>query len=284
MATTPNYGWVMPDPTDFVTDLPADFEIFGDAADASVKALNPGTTAGDVDYYTSSTAKARLGIGTAGQVLAVNTGATAPEWVTPATSPITTEGDLIVGDASGDPVRVAVGTAGQILASDGDTVEWVTPAAGGAFTLISTTSLSGTQVSLTSLPTTFRHLFLSLTDVNINSNATIQLRFNSDTGNNYGHSGISTGSVSGSNDQPEINLTGPTFVGSGSSANNFSIYINDYRTGRVNVSSSGTIRNNSNQRAAVLAGGAYISSVSSLQIRCNGQTFNGGTATLFGVQ
>jgi hypothetical protein len=72
----------MPDPTDFVTDLPADFEIFGDAADASVKALNPGTTAGDVDYYTSSTAKARLGIGTAGQVLKVNSGATAPEWGT----------------------------------------------------------------------------------------------------------------------------------------------------------------------------------------------------------
>ena len=33
MATTPNYGWVMPSPTDFVTDLPADFEIFGDAVD-----------------------------------------------------------------------------------------------------------------------------------------------------------------------------------------------------------------------------------------------------------
>jgi hypothetical protein len=36
MATTPNYSWVMPDPTDLVTDLPADFEIFGDAVDAQV--------------------------------------------------------------------------------------------------------------------------------------------------------------------------------------------------------------------------------------------------------
>jgi len=80
MATTPNYGWVMPDPTDFVTNLPADFELFGDAVDDTVKDLNPGTTAGDLDYYTSSTAKARLGIGTAGQVLVVNSGATAPEW------------------------------------------------------------------------------------------------------------------------------------------------------------------------------------------------------------
>ena len=36
MATTPIFNWVMPSPTDFVTDLPADFEIFGDAVDASV--------------------------------------------------------------------------------------------------------------------------------------------------------------------------------------------------------------------------------------------------------
>jgi hypothetical protein len=38
MATTPNYGWVTPAPTDFVTDLPADFEIFADAVDASFAA------------------------------------------------------------------------------------------------------------------------------------------------------------------------------------------------------------------------------------------------------
>ena len=44
MATTPNYGWVMPDPTDFVTDLPADFEIFGDAVDADLAGLLGGTT------------------------------------------------------------------------------------------------------------------------------------------------------------------------------------------------------------------------------------------------
>ena len=40
MATTPNYSWVMPDPTDLVTDLPADFEIFGDAVDATVYTID----------------------------------------------------------------------------------------------------------------------------------------------------------------------------------------------------------------------------------------------------
>jgi hypothetical protein len=80
---TTNYSFAMPTNTDLVKDLPADFDIFGQAVDTKIKDLNPGTTAGDVDYYTSSTAKARLAIGTAGQVLTVNSGATAPQWSNP---------------------------------------------------------------------------------------------------------------------------------------------------------------------------------------------------------
>jgi hypothetical protein len=45
---------------------------------------NPMTTTGDVIYSSSGSTPDRLGIGTAGQVLQVNSGATAPEWATPA--------------------------------------------------------------------------------------------------------------------------------------------------------------------------------------------------------
>ena len=45
---------------------------------------NPMTTTGDVIYSSSGSTPARLGIGTAGQVLTVNGGATAPEWAAPA--------------------------------------------------------------------------------------------------------------------------------------------------------------------------------------------------------
>jgi hypothetical protein len=41
---------------------------------------NPMTTTGDIIYSSSGSTPARLGIGTAGQVLKVNSGATAPEW------------------------------------------------------------------------------------------------------------------------------------------------------------------------------------------------------------
>jgi hypothetical protein len=80
---TTNYSFAMPTNTDLVKDLPADFDIFGQAVDDRIKALNPETTAGDISYRASTAnAKSRLAIGTAGQVLAVNSGATAPEWKT----------------------------------------------------------------------------------------------------------------------------------------------------------------------------------------------------------
>jgi len=48
-------------------------------ATAAFDALAPTTTAGDTMYF-NGTDVVRLGIGTAGQALVVNTGATAPEW------------------------------------------------------------------------------------------------------------------------------------------------------------------------------------------------------------
>jgi hypothetical protein len=80
---TTNYGFVLPTPTDLVTDLPADFDVALQGVDTRLKALQPGTTLGDL-AYSSATANTntRLALGTAGQVLTVNSGATAPEWAT----------------------------------------------------------------------------------------------------------------------------------------------------------------------------------------------------------
>jgi len=87
MATTTNYGWSTPDDTALVSQGAAAIRTLGSSVDTTVKALSPGTTAGDVDYYTSSTAKARLGIGTSGQVLSVSGGV--PAWATVSASSLT---------------------------------------------------------------------------------------------------------------------------------------------------------------------------------------------------
>jgi hypothetical protein len=87
MATTTNYGWTTPDDTALVKDGASAIRTLGSSVDTSVKALNPGTTAGDVDYYTAATTKARIGIGSTGQVLTVNSGI--PSWQTPSSGSLT---------------------------------------------------------------------------------------------------------------------------------------------------------------------------------------------------
>ena len=51
---TTNFGWVMPTATDLVTDLPADFDVFGQAVDTDFVYLLGGTT-GQVLSKTSGT-------------------------------------------------------------------------------------------------------------------------------------------------------------------------------------------------------------------------------------
>ena len=87
MATTTNYGWTTPDDTALVKDGASAIRTLGSSVDTTVKALSPGTTAGDIDYYTSSTAKSRIGIGTNGQVLTSN--GSVPSWTTPSSGGMT---------------------------------------------------------------------------------------------------------------------------------------------------------------------------------------------------
>lgn len=52
----------------------------GDGAASKILIPSPTTTAGDIEYASGARAHSRLAIGTAGQILKVNSGATAPEW------------------------------------------------------------------------------------------------------------------------------------------------------------------------------------------------------------
>ena len=80
---TTNYGFVLPTATDLVTDLPADFDVALQGVDTRLKALQPGTTLGDL-AYSSATANTntRLAVGSTGDVLTVAGGV--PTWASPA--------------------------------------------------------------------------------------------------------------------------------------------------------------------------------------------------------
>ena len=131
---TTNYGWPMPTSSDLVTDLPADFDAFGQPVDNTLKALNPETTLGDIAYRSAvSNTNTRLGIGSAGQVLTVASGV--PSWATPTDEiPLTTKGDLLTFDTA-DAV-IGVGADDTVLTADSSEatgMKWAAPAGGSTF-------------------------------------------------------------------------------------------------------------------------------------------------------
>lgn len=90
MPTTTNYGWTTPADTDLVKDGASAIRTLGSSIDTTTKNLNPQTTTGAIAYRSStSNVNTSLPLGTAGQVLTVNSGATAPEWATAASGGMT---------------------------------------------------------------------------------------------------------------------------------------------------------------------------------------------------
>jgi len=110
-------------------------------ASTAFNALSPLTTAGDTLYGGTSGAGTRLAIGTAGQVLTVNSGATAPQWSTPATGTVTSVGGT--GTVSGISLSGTVTSSGNLTL--GGTLDLSSPPAIGG-----TTPAAGTFTTLTS--------------------------------------------------------------------------------------------------------------------------------------
>lgn len=147
----------MPTSTDLVTDLPADFETFGQAVATSMADLLGGTT---------------------GQVLskASNTDMDFT-WVAQDDSNaiqnaiVDAKGDIITATAADTPARLAVGTNGQTLVADSSTatgLKWAT-ASSGAMTKITSatfTAVADTGTTFDGVFTsTYRNYFIEITPI-----------------------------------------------------------------------------------------------------------------------
>jgi len=236
MPTTTNYGWTTPADTDLVKDGAAAIRTLGSSIDTSVKSLNAGTTAGDLDYYTSATTKARIGIGTNGQVLKSN--GSVPSW----------------GDA---PT--------------------------GGMTLISTTTLSGATVTLSSIPQTYVDLVLYFWNAtNATANGRITIRPNGATGSRWSGVDNATAFYSSSSIQTNANNDrtndGNTFVVKFFDYNHTSVYGMPFQM-------AGYYYDGSVGRGLIYGGTTgTASAITSIDILNTGGNWSAGTVKLYGVK
>jgi hypothetical protein len=130
---TSNFGWQMPTSTDLVTDLPADFEVFGQAVDTTLVDLKGGTTGQVLKKNSNTDMDFVWGADSAGM-----------------TNPMTTTGDTIYSSSGSTPARLGIGSTGNVLTVAGGVPTWAAPAGGGKVAQVvsvTTTSSNSTTSS-----------------------------------------------------------------------------------------------------------------------------------------
>jgi hypothetical protein len=120
------------------------------------------------------------------------------------------KGDLVVGSATNDAAVLGVGSNDQVLTADSSTatgLKWATPAA-GAYTLLSTTTLSGTTTNITSISTSYKFLYVVYFGIygTVDGNE-VKIRFNNDSGSNYNVRKCRTDGTQIANNETGIVLT-----------------------------------------------------------------------------
>lgn len=271
---TSNFGWQMPTNTDLVKDLPADFEVFGQAVDTSLMDLKGGTT---------------------GQVLskASNTDMDFT-WVSDATGiPATifdAKGDIIAATAADTAARLAVGTNGQVLTADSSTatgLKWGSASSNLTLSVVASGSMpSATSLSITGL--TQDYLMLRLSSIAAGSSDDLTLQFNSNSNNiyNYVAWNINTSAL-GRDFNAGDNRFYLTVTDSNLSGNNS--WIVEIKNCKANgfhtVTIMGAYPNSAGVNVGFVAQGYFedATQITSIQINTPGnQTFSGGTYELIG--
>jgi hypothetical protein len=267
----------MPTNTDLVKDLPADFEVFGQAVDTSLMDLKGGTT---------------------GQVLskASNTDMDFT-WVAQDDSNaiqnaiVDAKGDLISATAADTPARLASsGVNGDVLTVDTTTatgLKWAASSS-GSMTLISSTSLSGTLVTLSSIPGTYQDLYILLYGItNTNNNRAPRILPNgSATITDYAADLNANGTNGASSYLPP---TAEEQTARTNANNSYVIQIHNYASTAAfkPFSVSGRFLSSTNTTTCSIVGGAVVttSAITSLGIDVGGvETMNSGTVVLYGVK
>lgn len=204
------------------------------------------------------------------------------------------KGDIIAATAADTVARLAVGANDTVLTADSTAatgLKWATPASGG-MTLLSTTTLTGASVTLSSIPQTYNNLQLVIQNFKpAGDNEFFAVRFNGDTTANR-HRTTSSDEVNSGQSAQVFNNTLSTTSASDNSVAQGLISINFYNytnTTTWKFAHSVGITNNSTTTTSVNVHNKMlvynqIDAITSLTLLAESGNFTSGTALLYGVK
>jgi hypothetical protein len=154
----------------------------------------------------------------------------------------------------------------------------------GGMTLISTTTLSGASVTLSSVPQTYKHLYAVIVGLYGSEQTNIAIRFNGDSGSLY--TGGFTYAATGSNNVDDNSLNFSAYYNT--SAANFLTAMQIDIPRYTDTSGNQLIAYNGiagQQRAGASGGGIYRKSaaITSVMFLARNGTFTAGTLYFYGV-
>jgi hypothetical protein len=216
---------------------------------------------------------------------AIRTLGSSVDTTTKALNPSTTLGDIEYRSSTANTnTRLGIGTTGQVLTVTGGVPVWAAASAGG-MTLISTTTLTGASVTLSSIPQTYNSLFLVIYGVtNATADSVFGVEANAAALATY--SAVTNGTAEVNNNS--LRISGAISPLRTDANNCWQVRFDNYTstTNYKAVSWSGVYISAGPVNTAITGGGGFKSNtaISSIELKNYGGNLSTGTVLLYGVK